>query len=129
MREKCSYKLLLVEDEAIIAMARARELEKMGYSIIHAVSGHEAIKYAQDDNGLDMILMDIDLGDGINGIETATMILKKREVPILFVSNNREPQVINTALSVSPCGYLNKSASIEKLSSKISSVLDINSKY
>ena len=62
---------MLVEDEAILAMAKIRDLEKAGYDVIHVSSGEKAIEtVASSASGIDLILMDIDLGSGMDGTET-----------------------------------------------------------
>ncbi|HNX25518.1 MAG TPA: response regulator [Spirochaetota bacterium] len=59
--------LLLVEDNAIIAMSEKIALEKCGYNVILAFTGKEAIDLFDADNYIDLILMDVDLGNDING--------------------------------------------------------------
>ena len=70
--------VLLVEDEALIAMSEQKMLEKYHYRVILAYSGEEAIEIATATPGIDIILMDINLGAGIDGTQAAEKILENR---------------------------------------------------
>ncbi len=65
--------LLLVEDESIIAAAEARMLEKHFFTVITAQSGEEALELFLRNPEIDLVLMDIDLGSGIDGTENYYM--------------------------------------------------------
>lgn len=67
--------LLYVEDEIIIALAKKRELERFGYRVIISSNGKDAVKEAVENDSIDLILMDIDLGKGMDGSEAAKEIL------------------------------------------------------
>ena len=69
-------KILLVEDEIIIAMAEMAVLKKNHFDTIHANSGEEAIRILDQGLSVDLILMDFALGNGMSGAETAEEILK-----------------------------------------------------
>jgi two-component system response regulator CpxR len=58
--------ILLVEDEAIIAMDEAETLSKYGFNVITAHDGESAVKAALNQS-IDLILMDVDLGRGMDG--------------------------------------------------------------
>ena len=89
-----SKTLLLVEDEAVIAMQERMALEALGYSVVLAYSGEEAIAATKMAPVIDLILMDIDLGQGINGMEAARQILARKDIPIIFLSTNNETGII-----------------------------------
>ena len=76
MNDLIKKTILLVEDEALIAMAEKKTLDKFGYDVLTVNSGKKAIT-AFNSNKIDLILMDIDLGGGIDGTETAEIILKR----------------------------------------------------
>jgi CheY-like chemotaxis protein len=73
--------ILLVEDEALIRLSQTRMLEKEGYVVLGAGSGEEALEIAQNGHSIDLILMDIDLGKGMDGTDTAREILKNHNLP------------------------------------------------
>jgi FixJ family two-component response regulator len=60
-------KILLVEDEALIAISERTVLEQEGYTVTIARSGEEAVEFAATESGVNLVLMDIDLGVGIEG--------------------------------------------------------------
>ena len=64
--------ILLVEDDALIALSEAADLRKEGYNVILASGGPKAIETVRSRPGeIDLILMDIDLGRGMDGTEAA----------------------------------------------------------
>lgn len=101
--------ILLVEDEALIALSTKKILEKNNNIVTHAKSGEEAYRLAVELN-YDIILMDIDLGRGMDGTETAKKILKEKNVPIVFVSSHTEEEVINKTKGITSYGYVFKSS-------------------
>jgi len=111
--------ILLVEDEAIIAISEKSVLEKYGYSIIIANSGEKAIELLNINNSIDLILMDIDLGSGIDGTETADIILKEHDIPVLFLSSHAEPAIVEKTEKITSYGYVVKSTSITVLDASI----------
>ncbi|MFO8041783.1 MAG: PAS domain-containing protein [Alkalispirochaeta sp.] len=103
--------ILLVEDEAIIALNTVRILKDAGYSVTHVTAGEsavDAVHHRQAD--VDLILMDIDLGSGIDGIEAARQILRTHDIPVVFLSSHQEQDHLDRAEVVSPYGYVVKSS-------------------
>ena len=86
--------ILLVEDEVLIAMAEKSMLESAGYHVVCAASGEKALEISRNDPGIDLALMDIDLGYGMDGTEAAARILQEHEMPIVFWSSHIEPEII-----------------------------------
>ena len=93
-KDKVQKRLLLVEDEAIIALGEKKNLERYGYEVVIATSGQKAIELCEADRTLDLILMDIDLGQGMDGTEAARLILLERNIPIVFLSSHTEPEYV-----------------------------------
>ena len=106
----CGVRLiLLVEDEAIIAMEEAMILRSEGYEVVQAYSGEEAVLIAGRRNAsIDMILMDIDLGSGIDGTEAARQILEFCDIPIVFLSSHTEKEVVDKTEKITSYGYIVK---------------------
>ncbi len=103
--------ILLVEDEAIIAMSEMAVLKKNGYSVIHAIDGQQAIEKAcSADMPVDLVLMDIDLGSGMDGTEAAREILKHHDIPIVFLSSHTEKHVVEKTEAITSFGYVLKNA-------------------
>ncbi|TVQ97358.1 MAG: PAS domain S-box protein [Spirochaetaceae bacterium] len=100
--------ILLVEDEALIALAERMVLEKNGYSVVTASSGEQAIARFCDTPDIDLVLMDIDLGPGMLGTEAAGQILAHREVPLVFLSSHTEPEIVKQTEGITSYGYIVK---------------------
>ncbi|TVR92991.1 MAG: response regulator, partial [Spirochaetaceae bacterium] len=85
MMESTQRSLLLVEDEALIAMATKSSLERYGYTVSTTQSGEAAIEAARSGAPFELVLMDIDLGTGIDGTEAAAVILSEHDIPVVFL--------------------------------------------
>ena len=112
--------ILLVEDEVVIAMAEKRQLSKYNYNIIVANSGEKAVKSFEENNkDVDLVLMDIDLGNGMDGTETARKILEKRDIPVVFLSSHMDPEIVRRTEKITSYGYVVKNANITVLDASI----------
>src|SRR6056297_1667788 len=105
-----SKKILLVEDEALIAMNEARMLKKHGYEVVTAYKGEKAVEMVGSDSEISLILMDIDLGKGIDGTEAAEKILKEHDLPIAFLSSHTEPEIVERTEGITSYGYIVKNS-------------------
>jgi len=114
-------KILLVEDEPLIAMSEAMMLRKEGYEVVLAASGEEALAKANAmDSKIALILMDIDLGkDRMDGTQTAQEILTVHDIPILFLSSHTEPEVVAKTEKITSYGYVVKNTGITVLAASI----------
>lgn len=102
--------ILLVEDEAIIALDTKRLLEEAGYSVLIAHSGDTAIEVALSTPELSLILMDIDLGRGMSGTDAARIIIAERDIPVAFLSSHTEPDIVSMTEGISGYGYIVKNS-------------------
>ena len=101
-----SKKILIVEDEWIIADDIRERLESMGYEVVAIVSsGEETISHAED---ADLILLDIFLNGTMDGIETAEKIHAQSTKPIVFLTAYAEKEIIERAKKAEPFGYILK---------------------
>ena len=105
-----SKKILLVEDEAILAMATARTIEKHDFTVITAFSGEKAVETVRDHPDISLILMDINLGRGMDGTETAQEVLKIRDVPIVFHTSHSEKEYVDKVKKITGYGYVLKNS-------------------
>ena len=94
--------VLLVEDEIIIAAAEKMNLEEMGYLVTHCMTGEQSVKHVGECHSIQYVLMDVNLGRGIDGIEAAKRILEIRNIPIVFFSSCSENEI---AERMGSCGY------------------------
>lgn len=102
--------ILLVEDEAIIALNEKMILEKFGYQVITASTGEKAVTLAAGNKDIDLILMDIDLGKGIDGPEAASKILVLKNIPIVFLTSHSEREMVEKVRGITRYGYIIKNA-------------------
>ncbi|MBN1498848.1 MAG: PAS domain S-box protein [Spirochaetes bacterium] len=124
--------ILLVEDEILTAMTERIQLEKYGYSIIITETGELAVQTVQNSPDIDLILMDIDLGSGIDGPTAAAEILKIKEIPIVFLSTHTNPEIVEKTEKITSYGYVVKSSTITVLDASIKmafKLFDANKKY
>ncbi len=105
-----SKTILLVEDEAIIALGTKATLESWGYSVVLASSGETAVSTALATPEIDLVLMDIDLGTGIDGTEAAQRILAARNLPIVFVSSHTEESLVEKVRGITRYGFVVKAS-------------------
>jgi len=117
--------LLLVEDDFILSMHEALQLEKSGYSVVQAHSGEKAIEAARNSQLLDLVLMDIDLGKGMDGTEAAEIILKEQDLPVLFLSSHTESEIVEKTERITNYGYVVKNSSITVLDASIKMALKL----
>jgi CheY-like chemotaxis protein len=102
--------ILLVEDEAIIALAEKKILEKYAYRVVWANSGEKAVEIIEAQSDIALVLMDINLGTGLDGTQAAVRILEKRDVPLIFLSSHTERDVVEKTEGISSYGYIVKNS-------------------
>lgn len=114
-----SLKILIVEDNVIVAMDISSRLNQMGYQVTNCVTkGETAVKEAEN-NPPDLILMDIQLKGEMNGIEAASIIRQNSTIDIIFLSAFSDASMRSQAESVKPLGYLSKPFSNDDLQAVI----------
>jgi PAS domain S-box-containing protein len=111
--------ILLVEDEMIIAMSEKLVLERHGYQVRLAASGEAAVQSVLDGDPVSLVLMDINLGAGIDGPEAARRILAVRELPVVFLSSHTEPEIVDKTEHISSYGYIVKNSGETELLASI----------
>jgi CheY-like chemotaxis protein len=103
--------ILLVEDDMLIANAGIRTINKVGYEAITVNSGEEAVETALTNDKISLILMDINLGRGIDGKQAAIKILEKKNIPIVFLTSHFEKEFVEKVKEISRYGYVIKNSS------------------
>ncbi|MGR3275000.1 putative bifunctional diguanylate cyclase/phosphodiesterase [Acaryochloris marina NIES-2412] len=103
-----SAKILVVEDEGLIALDIESHLIDLGYQVPGiAETGADAILLALEAQP-DLVLMDIRLKGNIDGIQAAAKITDKLDIPIIFLTAFADADTLNSAKQVSPFGYILK---------------------
>jgi CheY-like chemotaxis protein len=101
-------RILIVEDEAIPAMLLEEMVEDLGFIVCgKAVSGPGAVMAAEDYRP-DLILMDIRLAQGTDGIEAAVEIRQRLDIPSLFMSAFSDKATMARAQVARPVGFVGK---------------------
>lgn len=103
-----SKNILIIEDESIVSKDIHFSLKKLGYGVCGtAATGEEAISLVEELNP-DLILMDIMLKGKLNGIETASKIREKHEIPIIYLTAYADENTLSKAKITEPYGYIIK---------------------
>lgn len=100
-------KILVVEDEHLVALDIQKCLERMHYEPTVVYSGDTAVLAAHEVD-VDLVLMDIKLGGGIDGIDAATKIRSDRNIPIIYLTAYTDPVTLERARATEPYGYVLK---------------------
>ncbi|PKL15737.1 MAG: hypothetical protein CVV49_19855, partial [Spirochaetae bacterium HGW-Spirochaetae-5] len=118
-------KLLIVEDEIIIALTESAMLKKNGYEVLAVSNGDQAIEAVKNNEELDLVLVDLNLGSGMNGAETAKKILETRDIPIIFLTAHTGKEIVDQVKSVTRYGYVLKGSGEYLLLSSIEMAIDL----
>jgi PAS domain S-box-containing protein len=101
-------KILVVEDEIIVAKDIKMRLENLGYSVSSLVSsGEEAIREVEENNP-DLVLMDIVLQGEMDGIEAADQIRSHFNIPVIYLTAYADEKMLERAKRTGPFGYIIK---------------------
>lgn len=113
-----SKKVLIVEDDSIQQIVLERIINQMGHTVIGSSSkGSQAIESALRIGAVDLILMDINLADDVDGIEAAKEINKHRDVKLIYITSSEDPKDLERAKETDFVAYLTKPLLKESLES------------
>jgi DNA-binding NarL/FixJ family response regulator len=100
--------ILVVDDSPTTSELIAIQLQNLGYGISAiADSGDSALKKAEQTNP-DLVLMDINLGKGMNGIQAANLIMQKYNKPVIYVTSYSDDKTLEQVKQSMPYGFINK---------------------
>jgi CheY-like chemotaxis protein len=118
-------RILVVEDEVIIAMDIAMQLRELGYQPVgHATRGEQAVSLAQQLHP-DLILMDVHLGSSMDGITAASVIRSQMGTKIVFLSAFDTSANRARAEAIEPAGYITKPFDTGELRSVIEMAMQV----
>lgn len=101
-------KILIVEDEGIVAVQTKLTLMSLGYDVLPiAISGNSAIDLAGQ-HCPDLVLMDIKLRGKLDGVDAAMRIISQMNIPVIFVTAHSDEHTLARARATNPIGILNK---------------------
>jgi DNA-binding LytR/AlgR family response regulator len=101
-------RILIVEDNVIIADDMQSMLEEIGYEIVDNVIVYEQAVEVLKNNQVDLVLIDIILASDKTGIDLGKHIREKYDIPFIFVTSNSDRATVENAKTVQPNGYLVK---------------------
>ncbi|MFK7953940.1 MAG: response regulator [Ekhidna sp.] len=119
-------KILIVEDEAVHAMYLNILLKKTGYEVTGTEATGEGGLASVEANCPDLILMDINLRNSMDGIELATLLREKHNFPIIFVSGFDDAETLNRIKPIKNTWKLTKPVQEIVLSKLITEALELN---
>ena len=103
-----SHKILIVEDEAIVAMDLEDRISALGFDTVGPVArGDDAVRLVHDQSP-DLVLMDIQIQGDMDGVQTADMIHKECDIPVIFLTANSDEATLERAKATGPLAYLLK---------------------
>ena len=118
-----SEKIMVVEDEWVVADQICSNLKDFGYAVCATAStGDDAIRKVETDRP-DLILMDIVLKGKMNGIEAAEQIALQFDIPVIYLTAYTKPEYIERAKQTKPFGYLVKPFKEQELYANIEMAL------
>jgi len=103
-----TMKLLIVEDEVVIAMRLELFFKSRGYEVLgYVTSGEEAVEKALSEKP-DLILMDINLNGKMSGLDAGEAIIAEFYIPIIFITGYSDETYRQRAQKLKPLGYFFK---------------------
>ena len=105
--ESAPEKILIVEDEALIAREIQHRLTNMGWEVVGTAFGEEAVELALETQP-DLVLSDIHLRHGLSGIDLAERTQAVMDVPIVFLTAYSDEDTVAKAKKVTPFGFIIK---------------------
>jgi len=101
-------RILIVEDEAIVACDIQARLESFHYNVPGmAASGEEALQLASE-TWPDLVLMDIKLKGDLDGVQVADTLRRRHGIPVVFLTANSDEEMLQRAKQTEPLNYILK---------------------
>jgi PAS domain S-box-containing protein len=108
MTETRKRSILIVDDEPLVNQTVSGTLQKYGYATTSAASAQQAMEILRHKDHPELVLMDIDLGEGMDGATAARVIIKELAIPVLFLSGHLEPEFVSRTEDISSYGFVFK---------------------
>jgi len=112
-------KILIVEDELIIAEDIRIQLVKLGYQVTRIAKSYESALILLEEDTPDLVLVDIVLKGVKDGIQLAKIVKEKYDLPVIFLTSHADKLTVENAKKVNPEGYLLKPFQKEALYTSI----------
>lgn len=112
-------KILIVEDEAITALDIKNILQRLNYEVVGIVSKGEAAIAMVEETNPRLILMDITLKGDLDGIDTAMILRRTHNIPVVYLTAHSDDETIERSKQTDPYGFLLKPLNERDLNSCI----------
>ena len=112
-------KIMIVEDESIVALDLSMRLQKEGYDMVGIASNSDDAINIFTEQKPDLVLMDINIKGHKDGIETAAALKKIQDVPLIFLTAFSQNEYVTRAKTVNPSAYLVKPFNNDSLHTSI----------
>ena len=107
--------ILIVEDEAIVALDLRLQLQELGYQVVGvAASGEQALALAER-HAPQLVLMDVRLQGPMDGIAAAEALQQRHRVPLIYLTSHSDADTVQRAARTGAYGYLTKPYQIKEL--------------
>lgn len=114
--KESAKKILIVEDELIIALVIERMVQDLGHNVLGKVTSGEAAVRAAKEHNPDLILMDIRLQGEIDGIEAMSRIRQiSRNIPVIYITGNTDDAYRKRVEQTDYLGFLTKPVTLGDL--------------
>ncbi|MDX1592099.1 MAG: response regulator [Balneolaceae bacterium] len=112
-------KVLIVEDDRLLAIVLRKMASSMNFDVVAIAHGGEDAIRLVEEHEPDLIMMDILLADRISGIEAMQKIRKQSDVPVIYISAQADPETKQLAMDVQNSFYLMKPVVMRELKSAV----------
>jgi len=117
-----ALRILVVEDETLMAMALSDQLDAFGHDVVGVAGAAERAFQLAVERAPDVVLMDIKLSGGPDGIEAAIRIRAVRPVPVIFLTGETKRPILDRARAIKPLGLLHKPYTAKELTTLLAMV-------
>lgn len=116
-------KILLVEDEGVVALDIEQRLTQLGYAVVGiADTGTVALALARTEEP-DLVLMDIRIRGELDGVDLARELATRHELPVVFLTGNADQATLQRAVEAEPYGYVLKPFELRTLEATLQTAL------
>lgn len=106
---KNAFRILIVEDELMIAEMTKEMLLDLGYEVIGIAKNYDrALHYLDNDPKIDLAILDINLNQDVDGTDIAKYIKEKIKIPFIFLTSYSDPGTVKKASGTKPSAYILK---------------------
>ena len=108
-------RIIIVEDEALIADHLALLLEEMGHEVLAVVDNSDDLFRELESKNPDVVLLDIQIQGALDGVDISHVLNQKYQLPFIFISSNSDDRTLSRVKHSSPAGFITKPFKPEQL--------------